>query len=87
MPSELAAELRRLLDAEWPALRDTLAVNETKAFAAKLQSLNERWPCAALATYAQALARHADNYSVVDMEKHLFEFPALVERLEHGASK
>jgi signal transduction histidine kinase/DNA-binding NarL/FixJ family response regulator len=87
VPPELAAELRRLLDAEWPALRDTLAVNETKAFAAKLQSLNERWPCAPLATYAQALARHADNYSVVDMEKHLFEYPVLVERLKHGTSK
>ncbi len=79
--SELLAELRRLLADEWPGLRDSLAINECKAFAAKLQNLSQRWPCPPLETYAQALARHADNYSVVDLEKHLLAFSALVEQL------
>jgi CheY-like chemotaxis protein len=83
IPPELSRELRRLLDEEWPALRDSLAINETRAFAARLRNLCERWPCGPLDTYAQGLARHAENYAVVELEKHLFEFPTLVERLEH----
>ncbi len=85
IPPDLARELRRLLDDEWPALRDSLAINESKAFAARLRNLCERWPCGSLDTYAQGLARHAESYAVVDLEKHLFEFPALVERLENAS--
>ena len=33
---ELVFELRRLLNTEWPALRDSLAINQTRAFARKL---------------------------------------------------
>ncbi|MEO8429324.1 MAG: CHASE3 domain-containing protein [Verrucomicrobiota bacterium] len=83
---ELRSELRRLLADEWPAIRDSVAINESKAFAAKLQNLAQRWPCALLDSYAQALTRHADNYLVVDLEKLLFEFSALVEQLDRGAS-
>ena len=81
---DLARELRRLLDDEWPALRDSLAINESRAFAGRLRNLCERWPCGPLDTYARVLARHAENYAVVDLEKYLFEFPALVERLERA---
>jgi hypothetical protein len=78
----LLAELRRLCVEEWPGLRDSLAVNETKAFAARLQSLSQQWTCPVLGTYAMAVTRAADHYSVVDLETHLSEFSALVERLE-----
>jgi len=83
---ELLEELRRLLVEEWPAVRDSLAINESKAFAVKLQNLSRTWPCPPLATYAQALARHADSYAVMELEKHLLAFSALVERLERSVS-
>jgi len=81
-PPDLIAELRRLRDNEWPAIRDSLAVNETKAFAATLDSLGQRWNYQPLLAYAQALSRHAEDYAVVDMEKQLREFSNWVERLE-----
>ncbi len=79
---ELVTELQRLMQSEWPAVRDSLAVNETKAFAAKLDALGTRWNSPSVRSYAQTLARQADSYAVVEMEKQLHEFSALVERLE-----
>jgi signal transduction histidine kinase/DNA-binding response OmpR family regulator len=79
---ELVAELRRLKADEWPAICESLAVNETKAFAAALDSLGQRWNCQSLLAYAQALSRHAEDYAVVDMEKQLREFGNWVDRLE-----
>ena len=81
---DLVPELKRLQSKEWPALRDSLAINETKAFAARLEKLGHRWNCESLVAYAQALAHHAETYAVVDMEKQLGEFGALVERLERS---
>jgi len=86
VPPELLAELRDLLAGEWPALRDSLAFNESKAFAMKLEALARRWEYPPLNRYAQALARHADSYSVTELELHLFEFTSLVERLERRVS-
>jgi hypothetical protein len=80
----LLAELRRLKEHEWPAIRDSLAVNETKAFATTLDALGRQWDCQPLLAYAQALARHASDYAVVDMERQLREFGAWVERLEEN---
>ncbi len=79
---ELLAELRRMEIGEWPAIRDSLAINETKAFAQKLDILGKRWNCQALLLYARPLTRHAEDYEVVELEKHLKEFGALVERLQ-----
>ena len=79
---ELIAELRRLKADEWPAICDSLAVNETKAFAITLDSLSQKWNCQALLAYAQTLARYAEDYAVVDMEKQLREFGNWVDRLE-----
>jgi len=79
---ELLEELQRLLKKEWPALRDSLAINENKALAARLEALGWRWGCPILETYAQTLRQHAEAYAVDDLEKQLQEFPALVERLE-----
>ena len=80
-PPELRAELSRLMAAQWPAVRDNLAINETKAFARKLNALAERWPCPALAEYAQALAHHAEGYEVVELEEQVNQFPEFVKRL------
>jgi len=80
----LTAELRRLLELEWPAIRDGLAINETKAFAVKLTEAAERWPCPRLADYARGIARRADLYEVVDLELQLNEFPALVTELSRA---
>ncbi len=83
---ELLEELRRALAEEWPSLRDSLAINEIRSFAAQLDALAQRWSCVPLLSYARVLGRHADNYAVVELEKHLFEFPTLVGMLERGIS-
>ncbi len=83
---ELVAELQRLMKGEWPAVRDSLAVNETKAFAAKLDALGARWNSPSVRAYAQALARQAESYAVVEMEKQLHEFSPLVGRLEKSST-
>ena len=85
VPRELIAPLRQLLAEEWPAVNDSLAINECKAFAGKLDALAQQWPCQPLLAYAQSLARHAESYAVVDLEQQLQQFPAVVERLDQSA--
>ena len=79
---ELALELRRQETAQWPALRDTLAVNETRAFAHKLFSLGQVANCAPVTTYAATLTTFADAYAIGKMERHLGMFPGLVKLIE-----
>jgi hypothetical protein len=79
---ELASELRRQEAAQWPTLRDTLAVNETRAFAHKLFSLGQVANCSPLTTYAATLTTFADAYAIGQMERHLGEFPGLVKLIE-----
>ncbi len=79
---ELALELRRREATEWPALRDSLAVNETRAFAHNLFTLGQAAQCAPLTTYAAALTTFADAYAIGQMERHLAAFPKLVESIE-----
>jgi CheY-like chemotaxis protein/anti-sigma regulatory factor (Ser/Thr protein kinase) len=79
---ELALELRRREAAEWPTLRDSLAVNETRAFAHKLFLLGQEAQCGPLATYAAALTAFADAYAIGQMERHLAAFPKLVESIQ-----
>jgi CheY-like chemotaxis protein len=86
-PAELVSELRRLQSSEWPTIRDSLAINQTKVFAWKVDSLTKRWPCPPLAGYAQALAHYAEIYEVVELEKQLRRFPLIVEQLATPASK
>ena len=78
----LALRLRHLLDTEWPALRDSLAINETRFFAQKLHELGRAAQCDSLITYAVTLARLSDAYAVKALERHLAEFPKLVESIE-----
>ena len=82
----LAAKLRILEAQEWPGLRDSVAVNETRAFAHKLDALARATHCEPLLTYAEALAHYADIYAVDALEKHLQQFPAMIERVEHPAT-
>ena len=79
---ELALELRRQEATEWPTLRDSLAVNETRAFAHKLFLLAEAAQCGPLATYAATLTTFADTYAIGQMERHLAAFPKFVESIE-----
>jgi signal transduction histidine kinase/CheY-like chemotaxis protein len=80
-PGELVVQLRQLVAEPWPSLRDSVAINESKTFARNLESLGQQWQCRPLIVYAQRLLSDAENYAVMDLEKHLGEFAALVERL------
>ena len=77
--------MRGLLVEPWPAIRDSVAVNESREFARGLQALGERWQCEPLVGYAQKLVRDAETYAVTDLEKHLGEFSVLVEQLDTQA--
>ena len=84
---ELALELRRQEATEWPTLRDSLAVNETRAFAHNLFTLGQAAQCAPLVTYAAALTTFADAYAIGQMERHLAAFPKLVESIEASSAQ
>ena len=83
----LLLELRRLLNTEWPALRDSLAINQTRAFARKLEELGDAAQCDPLITYAAKLARLSDAYAVKGLERHLAEFPKLVGLIEVSSAQ
>lgn len=83
---ELALELRQQQAGIWPALRDSLAVNETRAFAHKLFLLGQSGQCEPLATYAATLTTFADSYAIGQMEHHLAAFPKLVDCIEASSA-
>jgi signal transduction histidine kinase/CheY-like chemotaxis protein len=83
---ELVLELRRQETAAWPGLRDSLAVNETRAFAHNLFLLGQEARCGPLVTYAAALTTLADAYAIGEMEGQLDAFPKLVESIETSLS-
>jgi signal transduction histidine kinase/DNA-binding NarL/FixJ family response regulator len=79
---ELSAQLRRLAEQEWPAVRDSLAINETLAFAQRLEQLGLQGKYEPLVNYARSLTGHAETYAVDALEQKLHEFPPLVEQVE-----
>jgi len=81
-PKELISQLRRLIIEPWPAIRDSVAINESRDFAQGLEGLGQRWQSEPLVRYAQKLLNDTENYAVTDLEKHLGEFAALVEQLD-----
>jgi CheY-like chemotaxis protein len=83
--AELIDRLLRLMEEEWPAVRDSVAVNDSRAFARKLETLGLQWNCQPLVTYAQTLLLDAENYAVEDLEKHLREFSNLVDELDSNS--
>jgi signal transduction histidine kinase len=84
---ELLADLRELIIEPWPAIRDSVAVNESKSFAQTLERLGRTFQCRPLEDYAHKLLCDAENYAVTDLEKHLGEFSVLVEQLDRDATK
>jgi signal transduction histidine kinase/ActR/RegA family two-component response regulator len=84
---ELSLELRGLEGTEWPKLRDSLAVNETRAFAHRLFQLGRAAHCGPLTTYAAKLTTFADAYAIGQMDRHLTAFPKLVESIEISAGQ
>ena len=83
---ELVSRLRQLLVEPWPAIRDSMAINESRAFGTELKDLGQRWQCQPLVNYAQKLLLDAENYAVTDLEKHLGEFALLVEQLDRNTN-
>jgi CheY-like chemotaxis protein/anti-sigma regulatory factor (Ser/Thr protein kinase) len=83
---ELTVELRHQEAGEWPSLRDSLAINGTRAFAHKLSGLAQAAQCNPLATYAATLTTFADGYAIGQMESHLAAFPKLIESIERSSS-
>jgi CheY-like chemotaxis protein len=77
----LVLELRRLEVSPWPALRDNLAINDTRGFAQQLRALAYAAQCGLLTTYAATLAALADAYSIGAMEGHLAGFPKLIDSI------
>ncbi len=80
----LVTQLRGIEAGEWPGLRDSLAINESRDFARKLEKLARDANCAPLQIYADAMTHYAETYAVDDLEKHLYEFPALIDRIENA---
>jgi len=83
---ELALELRHKEATVWPKLRDSLAVNETRAFAHNLFTLGQAAQCSPLDTYAAALTTFADAYAIGQMEGQLAAFPKLIESIERSSN-
>jgi hypothetical protein len=83
---ELTLELRHQEADKWPGLRDSLAINGTRAFARKLLDLAQAAQCSPLATYAATLTTFAEGYAVGQMESHLAAFPKLIEFIERSSS-
>jgi CheY-like chemotaxis protein len=83
---ELTLKLRHQEVDEWPNLRDSLAINGTRAFARKLFDLAQAAQCSPLASYAAALTTFADGYAIGQMERHLAAFPKLIESIERSSS-
>jgi CheY-like chemotaxis protein len=79
--ASLVAKLRTLESQEWPGLRDSVAVNEARAFASRLENLALDADCEQLMTYAETLAHYAETYTVDALERQLHQFPAIIERI------
>jgi signal transduction histidine kinase/CheY-like chemotaxis protein len=84
---ELLSQLRQLQADPWPALCNSMAINETKTFACRLEILGEQWHCKPLTAYAGKLRHDAETYAVNDLEKHLGEFAVLVETFAQNKEK
>ncbi len=83
-PEAAMSELGLLQQSQWLRLRDSLAINETLAFARKLRELGRNAQSKTLTTYADRLTADAEAYAVGDLERSLAEFPALVRSLDQS---
>jgi CheY-like chemotaxis protein/anti-sigma regulatory factor (Ser/Thr protein kinase) len=78
----LSVKLHALEAGEWPHVRDSVAVNESRRFARQLRTLAERARCTPLNAYAAALLRHAEAYDVAALETELGRFPQVIVEIE-----
>ncbi len=75
-------ELHRLQTSEWAELQESLAINESQAFAGKLLKLAQAAHCGPLQAYAQALALHAQTYAIGELQNLIAGFPTLLQTIE-----
>jgi signal transduction histidine kinase/DNA-binding response OmpR family regulator len=78
----LAVKLHALESGEWPLIRDSVAINESRRFARQLRTLAEEAHCPPLSTYASKLLRHAEEYDASSLETELGRFPAVIDEIE-----
>jgi signal transduction histidine kinase/CheY-like chemotaxis protein len=78
----LVPELRSMQAAEWPGLRDSLAISATQVFARKLYNLGQARGCSPLTVYAGKLGADAESYSIRELRARLLEFPDLIRTIE-----
>ncbi len=83
----LFVELSDLQAADWPALSASMAINETKAFAQQVFVLGHQAHCDRVTDYAAMLSTFADAYAIGDVERHLAQFPALVESVNQSLER
>ncbi|MDB6170413.1 MAG: multi-sensor hybrid histidine kinase [Verrucomicrobia bacterium] len=76
---ELLATLRNIEAAEWPAIRQSGAIFETREFARSLAELGRSHHCPPLIEYAAGVSRDAENYAIASLEKRLDEFPMVIQ--------
>jgi signal transduction histidine kinase/DNA-binding NarL/FixJ family response regulator len=81
---ELAARLREIKAGEWVEVRNGMAISDARGFARRLELLARDTHCEPLRSYAEALAHYADTYSVDALEKHVQQFPALIQKVERS---
>jgi signal transduction histidine kinase/ActR/RegA family two-component response regulator len=84
--ANLIPALRQLENGLWREASDSGAINDVKAFAARLTKLGIASGCSPVQAYAAALEHEADVYAIVRMEARLKDFPALIQALESGAT-
>jgi signal transduction histidine kinase len=76
---ELVNTLRRIEATEWPAVRQSGAIFETREFARSLAQLGRSAGCPPLVDYANGVTRDAENYAIASLEKRLEEFPMVIQ--------
>jgi signal transduction histidine kinase len=81
-PARLRRDLQRLLADHWPAVKDSLAIGETTAFAQEVSALSPGHPI--LEAYGRDLEKYAQTFSLLELERQLQDFPAIVDQTLHS---
>jgi signal transduction histidine kinase/CheY-like chemotaxis protein len=75
-PARLRRDLQHLLTDRWPAVKDSLAIGETTAFAKEVSALSPGHPI--LDAYGRDLEKYAQTFSLVELERQVQSFPTIV---------
>ena len=79
---ELLIALKKMERGDWPRVRDSGAIGETKEFAQQILNAGKNRGCPAVCDYAEVLFSAADTYAAVKIEEQLGRFPELIKSLE-----